>query len=132
MKALIHLKNFTIEIEEETQKELFESISRTQEVFGNDKCYLCGCEELRFVVRRVMKTEGKKQMECTYHEIHCTNHDCRAKLAISQNLTGGTLYPIRKLLPNGQPATGAKAVEGKWKDAGWSRYRGEKNDEASA
>jgi hypothetical protein len=110
MKARLNLCHVTIEIDGETQKDLFENVASAYEVFNEHKCGLCGCEDIRPVVRRV--TQKKKE--------------CLARLAISSNMVGGTLFPCRKLLPNGKPSN----AEGKWGGHnGWSKYKGEPTDE---
>ena len=42
-----------VEIEGDSQKDLFESLSSFQEVFDESVCAKCGSENLRFVVRNV-------------------------------------------------------------------------------
>ena len=126
MKATVRLNNYLIEVEGETQKELFAEMARASEVFGESKCGLCGSQNIRPVVRCV--TQGKKVYE--YHEYHCQEQNCRARLALSQNMEGGTLYPVRKLLENGKPATGDDVVNGKYsKSNGWTKYRGEPKED---
>jgi hypothetical protein len=41
------------ELEGEGQKEIFKELSALQEIFGEEKCGLCGSSNFRFVVRNV-------------------------------------------------------------------------------
>lgn len=120
MKAFFSVRpNLQFEIEEKAQVNLFEEIARLQEVFGEEKCGLCNATDLRFANRVVE--------ENTYHEIQCKA--CGAKLALSQNQKGGTLYPNRKLKPNEVTGVGlrpAKVDEKEpfeWKTRGWHKYQ---------
>ena len=86
------------EIEEGSQKGLFEAISDLQEIFeADDTCGMKGCEStnIRFRVREV---KGNK-----YFELRCL--DCNAQFAFGQNKDTKSLFPKRrdeegKLLPN--------------------------------
>lgn len=119
MNANIRLKNMMVEVEAETQKELFQQIALASEVFGEKKCGLCGSEDIFPAYRTV--TQGKKSFE--YPEYHCQNPACRARLSIGCNMEGGTLFPQRKLDDKGKPdrETGQYG-----KHNGWTKYRGEK------
>ena len=57
-----------------------------QEIFGEEKCGVCGSTNLRFVVRNVESND--------YFELRCVN--CSALLAFGQHKKGGTLFPKRK------------------------------------
>lgn len=74
------------ELEGSGQKEIFKELAAIQEIFGEEKCGLCGSTNLRFVVRSV---EGND-----YFELRCA--DCGAVLAFGQHKKGGTLFPKRK------------------------------------
>ena len=124
MKAHIKLPKGTFEISGETQKDLFLAWTQTIEVFGEKCCGLCGCEDISPVTRIV-----KKRKVYTYFEWHCQNPNCKARLSISQNLEGGSLYPVRRLEPNGKPAT-IESTEGKWGNHnGWTKYKGDVAEE---
>lgn len=69
--------------------EVFEQLSRLQEVFGHEKCSRCGCTDLRFVVR-------ENDNEDKFYELRCTNTECRAILGFGCNKKGKSLYPYRK------------------------------------
>jgi hypothetical protein len=119
MKALVRTKNATVEVEGETQKALFQEVALAHEVFGEPNCGLCGCDDIVPVVRRVV--QGKKVFE--YPEYHCQNPKCLARLSLSYNAEGGTMFVNRALLENGQPATGDDRASGKrGKHRGWSTY----------
>lgn len=117
MKATIRLKVGNIEVEAETQKELFQLISSAHEVFNEKRCGLCGSEEITPVYRTV--SQGKKTFE--YPEYHCQNPQCRARLSLGCAMEGGTLFPHRKLDEQGKP----DRENGKWgKHNGWTKFKG--------
>jgi ribosomal protein L40E len=90
-----------VEIDGESQKDLFESLSKFQEVFDESSCGKCGSENLRFVVRNVEDN--------LYYELRCL--DCGARLAFGANKKGGGLFPKRK------------DNDGKWlPDGGWVKW----------
>lgn len=92
------------EIEGKSQKDLFREIAVFQEVFEINACGACGEENnLRFTVRSVEDND--------FYELHCTNNDCRARLAFGQHKKGDSLFPARK------------DKEGKWLPKhGWTRW----------
>ena len=97
---------------EGNQVEVFGAIAQFQEVFEESECGKCSSTDLRLVVRTV---DGNK-----YHEIHCKNSKCRAKLAISQHKNEEkTLYPKRKAGKN--DSTGLE-VGAFLPDHGWLRW----------
>ena len=86
-----------VEIDGESQKDLFESLSK----FDESSCGKCGSENLRFVVRNVEDN--------LYYELRCL--DCGARLAFGANKKGGGLFPKRK------------DNDGKWlPDGGWVKW----------
>lgn len=110
----------TFQIEGQTQMEVFEAIATIQEVFSEEKCALCGCDELKYVVRTVDKFK--------FPELHCTNMSCQARLSFGQNQEPlkGSLFPIRKLMDKtGQP----NRKKGKYgPHKGWTKYKGDDKD----
>lgn len=72
--------------------EMFEKVSALSEVFGIKKCDACGSEDIVFRTRTASK--GKKEFK--FHELHCQNPKCRARLSFGQHATGNTLFPKRK------------------------------------
>lgn len=76
----------SFEIEGEGQKEVFKGLATVQEIFAEDKCGLCSCNAIRFVVRNVEDND--------YYEMRC--NDCGAVLSFGQHKKGGTLFPKRK------------------------------------
>ena len=84
-----------VEFEADTQRAMFAEIANFQEVFEEDKCGKCGCQDLKYVVRTVNDDE--------YYELRCTNptggpdgRACRAKFAFGLNKKGGGMFPKRK------------------------------------
>lgn len=74
------------ELEGSGQKEVFKELALIQEIFGEEKCGVCGNQNIKFVVRNV---EGND-----YYELRCS--DCGSILAFGQHKKGGTLFPKRK------------------------------------
>jgi len=116
-----------IELEEDTQDDLFKAIASATEVFGDKVCGLCGGVELTFAWRTAEDKKGDKH---DYPELRCENSNCYAHLGFGKlNDKSGNLFPHRKLLPNGKSPgkddpDKDKAVYGKHN--GWTKYRGEK------
>jgi hypothetical protein len=114
-----------IEVEADTQKELFRQVASAYEVFAEPRCGLCGKEDLQPSYRTV--TKGKKSYE--YAEWVCTNPKCRARLSLgTSNDEAAWLFPIRKLTAEGKPhrETGSHGPHN-----GWTKYRGEPKEEAA-
>lgn len=89
MKAQFKVaSNLVFDIEGGTQKELFENLSSTQEVFGSTACGKCGGKDLKFVVREVDDNK--------FYELKCTKPGCYAKLTFGAHKKGDTLFPKRK------------------------------------
>lgn len=76
----------SVELEADTQRELFAQIAKFQEVFEETNCGKCGDDNLKFVVRTVDDNE--------YFELRCSK--CGAKLAFGSMKKGGGLFPKRK------------------------------------
>ena len=107
----------TIVAEGQNHSELFASLSSLQETFGEEKCGKCGCENLKFQVRKVVD----KKKEYVYHELWCTNLKCKARLNFGQRMDTQELYPKR------YDMDGDKKV---WKkDNGWVRWNPQTNEE---
>jgi hypothetical protein len=114
--------NLIIEVEAETQRELFRELASLQEVFSEKRCGLCGCEAVIPVHRSV--TVGKQTYE--YCEWACTNTKCQARLSLGSMIEGGRLFPHRRLSANGKPDREKGTLD---KHNGWSKYRGDPKDE---
>ena len=98
----------SVEIEGDSQRDIFAEIARFQEVFEETVCGKCGSENLRFVVRNVDDN--------LYYELKCL--DCGAKLAFGVMKKGGRLFPKRK------------DKEGNWlPNAGWVKWNPETKKE---
>jgi hypothetical protein len=106
MKVTYTTKNnrLKVEIEGESQKDVFESLAKFQEVFDENACGKCESENLKFVVRNVDDN--------LYYEIRCM--DCGAKLAFGVHKKGGGLFPKRKEGDNWLP------------DGGWTKWNPKK------
>jgi len=96
------------ELEGSGQKEVFKELAMIQEIFSEEKCGVCGCTNIKFVVRNVDAND--------YYELRCTDSKCGATLSFGQHKKGGTLFPKRKdddntYLPN----------------KGWHKYTGKKD-----
>lgn len=130
MKAQVKVSpSVILEIEAPKQKDLFKAMASAHEVFGEKECGLCKSTNIFPVWRTATKTTGKKIETFEYPEYHCK--DCRARFSLGViNDDTGTLFPKRKLLPNGQPpAKGEedKAVYGPHN--GWSKYKKTDNED---
>lgn len=127
MKAQYKVKpDLIIEIEAETQKELFQKLASAVEVFGERKCGRCGFEQITFAYRTV--TQGKKTYE--YPEYHCGDQKCGARLSLGSAMEGGSLFPIRKLIADGPEKGKPSREDGKYdsQHKGWTTYKGNKDE----
>ena len=97
-----------VEIEGDSQRDIFAGIARFQEVFEETTCGKCGSDNLRFVVRNVDDN--------LYYELRCM--DCGAKLSFGSHKKGGGLFPKMKEGYNWLP------------DRGWVKWnpKTEKNE----
>jgi hypothetical protein len=119
MKAIYQVRpDLSVEVEGETQKDLFRELAGAAEIFGERQCGLCGSGEIAPVYRTV--TQGKKCFE--YPEWHC--HACGGRLALGSMMEGGRLFPHRKLDASGKPDR-EHGMSGK--HHGWTLYRGDKD-----
>ena len=111
-----------IEVTGDNQKDLFSAIAGAMEVFSEKECGLCGGTSLRLVHRK----SGLKG-EFDYHECACNG--CGARLTYSQSGDKVSLFPNRKLMPNGKPGN-PKKKEGEYgKHNGFTKYRGDATEE---
>ncbi len=111
MKVTYKTRNgkLSVELEGDSQRDIFGEISKFQEVFEEDTCGKCGSDNIRFVVRNVDDN--------LYYELRCA--DCGARLAFGSMKKGGGLFPKRK------------DAEGNWlPDRGWVKWnpKTEKNE----
>ena len=101
MKVTYTSGKISVEIEADTQIELFQRLANFQEIFAETKCGKCDSENIRFQVRNVDDN--------LYYELRCV--DCGAKLAFGVMKKGGRLFPKRK------------DKEGNWlPDNGWVKW----------
>ena len=83
-----------IEVEGDSETDLFEGIAKAQETFVHEKCGLCGSDNIKFVVRQ--NSDDDK-----FYELHCQNFSankrCGARLPFGQaKKPKGNLYPKRR------------------------------------
>jgi len=98
----------TVEIDSETQTDLFMQLASFQEIFDESECAKCNSENVRFQVRNIDDN--------LYYELRCL--DCGAKLAFGTMKKGGKLFPRRK------------DKEGNWlPDRGWVKWNKETQQE---
>ena len=111
MKVTYKTRNgkLSVELEGDSQRDIFAEISKFQEVFEEDTCGKCGSDNIKFVVRNVDDN--------LYYELRCA--DCGSRLAFGSMKKGGGLFPKRK------------DAEGNWlPDRGWVKWnpKTEKNE----
>ena len=65
MKVNYRTRNgrLSVQLEGDSQRDIFAEVSKFQEVFEEDKCGKCSSENVRFVVRNVDDN--------LYHELRC-------------------------------------------------------------
>jgi hypothetical protein len=102
----------TVEVEGESQKDLFRELASAAEVFGEKCCGLCGDAAIVPVCRTVEKFD--------FFEWHCTG--CGARLSMGQLKDGDRLFPSRRLDAHGKPDR-EHGTAGDHK--GWSHYKGD-------
>ena len=98
MKVTYQTRNgrLSVQLEGDSQKDIFGEISKFQEVFEEDTCGKCGSDNIKFVVRNIDDN--------LYHELRCEG--CKAKLAFGSHKKGGGLFPKRKDGDNWLPDRG--------------------------
>ena len=122
MKLLYRTANgrMTVELEADSQTELWEELAAFQEVFEEQVCGKCSKNNFRSVVRQ-------DSDENKYYELHCL--DCKAKLAYGAHKKGGGLFPARFERKDGvnvKDKDGKNVPRGK---NGWTRWNFEKKVE---
>jgi hypothetical protein len=126
VKATRQLKQGLIEVEGDTQPELFKAIASAVEVFDEAKCGLCGCEDILPVVRKNKDGDDFFEYQCRglIKNQEGKTERCRAYLYLGQNKDkkAAGLFPVRALDEKGKP----DRTSGKYgRHNGWTRYRGE-------
>ena len=86
MKVTYTSGKIAVEIDADTQVELFQQLANFQEIFAETNCGKCGSENIRFQVRNVDDN--------LYYELRCADYG--AKLAFGVMKKGGRLFPKRK------------------------------------
>ena len=84
-------QRLTVELEADSQKELWHQLAKFQEIFEETRCGKCDSNDLRFVVRKAVDDKGK---EYDYHELRCKK--CWAKLSYGVRENAKDLFPKRK------------------------------------
>lgn len=108
MKVNYRSGKISVEIEAETQVDLFQKLASFQEIFGEATCGKCGSDNVRFQTRNVDDN--------LYYELRCL--DCGAQLAFGVMKKGGRLFPKRK------------DKDGNWlPDGGWVKWNPETKKE---
>jgi hypothetical protein len=111
MKVTYQTRNgrLNVQLEGDSQRDIFGEIAKFQEVFEEDRCAKCESDNIKFVVRNVDDN--------FYYELRCA--DCGARLSFGSHKKGGGLFPKRK------------DGEGNWlPDRGWVKWnpKTEKNE----
>lgn len=122
--------NVTIEVTGDKNKEMFDELARTQEIFSEPACGMCG-SKYKFVVR---KAKDKKNKEFTYYELLCTKPDCRAKFFYGVGGDNEDLFPKRKWDSLSEEQQKNREADRKYADEhfgylpnkGWYKYKEEK------
>lgn len=112
-----------LEVDGETQKDVFDKLASASEIFGEKICGLCSCKELSFVKRTI---DGND-----YYELKCTNSECLAKLSIGQSKKNkGELFPKRKLISSGPQKGKPDTKNGQYgSHNGWTKWMGKSVEE---
>lgn len=122
MKLTYSNGKVSVEIEAESQKEVFAKLSSVQEVFMEPCCGACG-GDYKFVYRTASKVVGKKTETYEYPELQCVNKDCKCRLGFGTiNDNTGTLFPKRGFM---NEETGKYEWIGK---NGWAKFEPAKKD----
>ena len=120
-----------VDLEAAKQKDLFKLMASAQEVFGEKSCGLCGGTDVYPAWRTATKIEGKKVETFEFPEMRCGNHECRARLTYGTiNDDTGTLFPQRKLLPNGKPPGKLDKGQASFGEHnGWTKWHPKQDEE---
>lgn len=112
------------------QKDLFKQMASAHEVFGEKCCGLCKSKDVYFAWRTSSRVEGKKVTTYEFPEMRCSNTECGARLTYGTiNDDTGTLFPQRRLLPNGKPPGKIDKDQAKYGDhQGWTKWRPNKGE----
>ena len=90
MKAIFcATSKLSIEVEGESQRDLFEELAHAQETFSHEKCGCCNKDNFRFMCRQ-------NEDQDKFFELMCLEYGCKAKLAFGCHKKGGGLFPKRR------------------------------------
>lgn len=113
---------FTVTAEGNTHTELWSNLAGLAEVFGVEKCGMCGSHEL-LPIKRVVD-------DVSHYELTCKK--CRARLTLAQNKTGSSLYPRRKYHKlQSEVQAGRAKVDDYIPNNGWEKWVPEDNTQPS-
>ena len=109
MNISVNLGRFVVSQEGDNIKEAITGLveSGAMEILSNNKCGVCGGEDVLPLMREVLDPEDKKgKATFKYFEMRCQSKGCWARLALGQKKTDNQLFPKKKddngnYLPNG-------------------------------
>lgn len=114
-------KLFKITAEGNTHTEVFANLASLAEPFSVSACGACDSPDIVPIMRVVDDN--------THYEYKCRN--CNARLTLSKNKKGDTLFPRKKYNEKQSEVKAGKAKAGEWiPNNGWEKYMSEaRNDE---
>ncbi len=97
MKVISKGVKYDIEVDGDSQKEVWRKLASAEEIFCESRCGACKGTDIRHAVREGSRTKGKKVETFEFFELHCKNPKCRARkrYGILQK-DGESLFPHRK------------------------------------
>lgn len=117
----------TIECDGKDDDDLFRKLAEASdaEVLGDAKCGVCGCPNVRYVVR---EAEGFE-----FFEQHCCDPKCKARLLFGKTKENGKRYPKRYDIEQSGKNKGKvkRDADGKsiyLPNKGWSKYEAPAKD----
>lgn len=90
-----HDKRISMTFDGSSETDLFDKISKFQEVFDNNQCGKCGNTNIKFVIRTAEYEKDGKTKTARYHELRCRKCGAKLEFGVHQD-TGNTMYPKRK------------------------------------
>lgn len=92
--------DMVITVAGESALEVFRLLAQAEDVFGHERCGVCGSEKIRFRVRRVRLEHPSREFDA--YEIRCSNPECRAVLPLGIYADGSGLFVRSYVEVNGQ------------------------------
>lgn len=124
MKVTVHRDGVSLTAESDKISEIFNQLSKMDEVFGETRCGKCDSSNIHYRLRKA--TDDKKKKEFIYPEMICKH--CYSKLSYGQT-EEGTLFPIRFVREDGEyvkDSDGKNIPKGK---NGWVKFNKETGKE---